>query len=415
MTVRIKSIDVINTAPEGINLTVVKVITTEPGLFGLGCATFSYRHELVEKLIKDYMEPLLIGRDVSRIEELWQLMHQNAYWRNGGVENNAISGIDMALWDIKGKIANMPCYVLLGGKVREGIRVYRHADGENIDDVLDKIDSIVEEGVNVVRVQLGGYGQSNISEQNHVKVNNAPKGIYIDSKSYMDNTLKLFEKVNEKYGNKIELIHDVHGRVSVQDVIRFSKSLEKYNVFYLEDALTLDDIGWSKNLRDKTSLPIAIGELFNNPMEYKELISNRLIDYIRVHISQIGGVSSAKKLQVFSEYYGVKTAWHGPGDMSPIGHAANVHIGLSSTNFGIQEWSGTEPPNNVIQEIDTHNGVLKEVFKGMPVLENGYVYANDKPGWGIEIDEKLAKKFPCKKEVVTWTQTRKYDGSLQRP
>ena len=415
MTVKIHSIDVINTAPEGINLTVVKINTTQAGLYGFGCATFAYRHELVEKLVKDYLEPLLVGRDVSRIEEIWQLMHQNAYWRNGGIENNAISGIDMALWDIKGKIANMPCYELFGGKIREGVRVYRHADGENIEKVLEKIDSIVSQGVNVVRVQFGGYGQSNLSEKNLGKVKNPPQGIYIDPNLYMENTLELFERVNEKYGNSIQLIHDVHGRISVQEAIKFAKKLEKYNIFYLEDALTLDDIGWAKNLREKTSLPIAIGELFNNPSEYKDMISSRLIDYIRVHISQIGGVSPARKLQIFSEAYGVKTAWHGPGDMSPIGHAANIHLGLTSTNFGIQEWSGTEPPNNVIQKIDTHDGILEEVFKGMPVLENGYVYANDKPGWGIEIDEKLAKKFPCKKEVVTWTQTRKFDGSLQRP
>ena len=157
------------------------------------------------------------------------------------------------------------------------------------------------------------------------------------------------------------------------------------------------------------------GELFNNSREWKTIIAEQLIDYFRVHISQIGGITPARKLQIFAEQFGVRTAWHGPGDMSPLAHAANIHIDLAAQNFGIQEWSGIEPPNFVIQELKGPHGALLEVFPGFPEYKDGYVYANDKPGLGVDLDEKEAAKYPCEKTVTTWTQTRGRDGALVTP
>jgi len=415
MSVKIKDVKVILTAPEGINLVVVKVETTAPGLYGLGCATFAYRHLTVEHMVNEYLTPLVLGHDVENIEQLWQLMYQNAYWRGGPIQNSAISGIDMALWDIKGKMANMPVYQLWGGKCREGVSIYRHADGADLNELCDNIEKYKAQGVRNIRCQCGGYGGGGYGDAPATAPTGSPKGVYLDSKTYMRDTIKMFDKVRSKIGWDIGLCHDVHERIHPTDAVIFAKELEPFKLFFLEDAVPLDQGGWLRQLRAKTSIPLAQGELFTNPYEYRFMITENLIDYLRVHVSQIGGVTQARKLQLFAEQYGVRTAWHGPGDMSPIAHAANIHLDLAAQNFGIQEWSGTEPPNFIIQELTGPRQALLEVFPGMPEYRNGYVYANDKPGWGIDIDEKEAAKYPCKKVTTTWTQTRLSDGSLQTP
>lgn len=415
MSVKIKKIRVICTAPEGINLVVVKVETNQPGLYGLGCATFAYRHLAVKTLVEEYLDPLLKDRDAENIEELWQLMHQNGYWRNGPIENNAISGVDMALWDIKGKMAGMPVYQLFGGKCREGIPVYRHADGRDLEELCDNILRFKEMGIQTIRCQCGGYGGDSYGETPLSAPKGAKPGIYLDSKSYIKNTVQLFEGIRNKIGYEMNLVHDVHERIAPVEAIRLARLLEPYDLFFLEDPVSIEQTEWLRQLRNQTSIPIAEGELFNNPVEWKILIAEHLIDYIRVHISQVGGITPARKLQIFAEQFGVKTAWHGPGDMSPLAHAANIHIDLATQNFGVQEWSGIEPPNFVIQELKGPHGALLEVFPGLPEYRNGYVYANEKPGLGVDLDEKEAAKYPCENTVTLWTQTRKKDGSLQTP
>lgn len=415
MAVKIKDIRVICTAPEGINLVVVKVETNQPGLYGLGCATFAYRHLTVQHLVENYLKPLLVGRNAENIEELWQLMHQNGYWRNGPIENNAISGIDMALWDIKGKLANMPVYQLFGGKVREGIPVYRHVDGKNVEEICENIQKFQEMGITHLRCQCGGYGGEGYGNTPATAPAGAQKGVYLDSRKYIRDTVRLFAQIRDKIGYDMALIHDVHERIAPVEVIRLAKELEAFDLFFLEDPVPLEQIQWLRNLRQQTSIPIAQGELFNNPREWKALITEGLIDYIRVHISQIGGITPARKLQIFAEQFGVRTAWHGPGDMSPLAHAANIHIDLAAPNFGVQEWSGIEPPNFVIQELKGPHGALLEVFPGLPEYKDGYVYANDKPGLGVDLNEEEAEKYPCENTITTWTQTRNRDGSLQTP
>ena len=415
MATTIERVRVICTAPEGINLVVVKVDTNQDGLYGLGCATFAYRHMAVKTVVEEYLDPLLKGRNVENIEEIWQLMHQNGYWRNGPIENNAISGVDMALWDIKGKMANMPVYQLFGGKCREGIPVYRHADGKDLSELCENIQRFQEMGITNIRCQCGGYGGDSYGTTPNTSPNGALPGVYLDSRTYIKKTVELFGGIRDKIGYDMNLVHDVHERIAPTEVIRLVKELEPFDLFFLEDPVCIEQTEWLRRLRQQSSIPIAEGELFNNPKEWKTLISEQLIDYIRVHISQIGGITPARKLQIFAEQYGVKTAWHGPGDMSPIAHAANIHIDLAAPNFGVQEWSGIEPPNFVIQDLKGPHGALLEVFPGLPEFDKGYVYANDTPGLGVDINEEEAAKYPCENTVTTWTQTRKRDGSLQTP
>lgn len=415
MSVTIERIRVICTAPEGINLVVVKVETNQPGLYGLGCATFAYRHLTVKHLIETYLAPLLIGRNAENIEELWQLMHQNGYWRNGPVENNAISGIDMALWDIKGKMAGMPVYQLFGGKVREAVPVYRHADGRNLEELCENIERFREMGITTIRCQCGGYGGDSYGTIPETAPKGALPGVYLDSQKYIRDTVKLFAGIRERLGDEIQLVHDVHERISPAEAVQLARELEPFHLFFLEDPVPLEQTDWLRRLRQQSAIPVAQGELFNNGAEWKTLIAEHLIDYIRVHLSQIGGITPVRKLQIFAEQFGVKTAWHGPGDMSPVAHAANIHLDLAAPNFGVQEWSGIEPPNFVIQELREQKGALLEVFDGLPEFKDGYVYANDRPGLGIDINEKETEKYPCASEVTVWTQTRRRDGALQTP
>lgn len=415
MSVTIHDIKVICTAPEGINLVVVKIETSEPGLYGLGCATFAYRHLAVKLVAEEYLRPLLVGRNVENIEDLWQLMHQNGYWRNGPIENNAISGVDMALWDIKGKMANMPVYQLFGGKCREGVPVYRHADGRDLEELCENIRKYQEMGITNIRCQCGGYGGESYGTTPDTAPRGAQPGVYLDSRAYIADTVKLFEGIRNQLGYGINLVHDVHERIAPSEAIRLARELEPFDLMFLEDPVPTEQTQWLRRLREQSAVPIAQGELFNNPQEWKPLITERLIDYIRVHISQAGGITPARKLQIFAEQFGVKTAWHGPGDMSPLAHAANIHIDLAAPNFGVQEWSGIEPPNFVIQELKGPHGALLEVFPGLPEFMDGYVYANEKPGLGVDLNEKEAAKYPCENTVAIWTQTRRRDGSLQTP
>ncbi|MEK3917391.1 enolase C-terminal domain-like protein [Paenibacillus sp. FSL H7-0331] len=397
--ITIRDVKTIMTAPEGINLVVVKIETSEPGLFGLGCATFTQRYLSVASVIDNYMKPFLIGKDVQRIEDIWQTAMVSGYWRNGPELNNALSGVDMALWDIKGKLAGMPVYQLLGGKCREGAAVYKHADGSSPEEVEANAKTYMEQGYRYIRCQMGLYGGRGAAI---TKPENALDGAYYDPKAYMRSIIGLFEHLRSKLGWEVEFIHDVHERLTPIDAVGFAKQLEKFQLFYLEDALPPEQIEWFKNIRQHSTTPLAMGELFNNPNEWVPLIANRLIDFIRIHVSQIGGITPAKKVISLAETFGVRTAWHGPGDVSPVGHAANVHLDVSSINFGIQEWNGFKDE-------------VHEVFSGIPEVRNGYVYPNEKPGLGVDIDEKLAAKFPCSDVLPAWTLARLPDGTSFRP
>jgi len=399
MSLKITKVRAICTAPEGTPLVVVKVETNQPGLYGIGCATYTQRFLTTTHAVDTYFDPLLRDKDPSLIEDIWQMAMVSPYWRNGPILNNALSGVDMALWDIKGKLANMPLYQLFGGKVREGARVYRHADGRTLEEVGDRVQAFIDKGIQVIRLQFGGYGGRNGALE---RPEGACDGAYYDPLGYQLSVLKLFEAMRDRFGFEIEFCHDVHERLEPIEAVRLAKELEPYRLYFLEDALAPEQVDWFKIMRQQTHTPIAMGELFNNPMEWMGLISNRLIDFIRVHISTIGGITPARKLAILCESFGIRTAWHGPRDVSPVGHAANIHLDLTSWNFGIQEWS------------DWTERSL-EVFPGCPELRGGYVYANGKPGLGIDIDEAAAAKYPCNDELPKWTNARRPDGTLARP
>jgi mannonate dehydratase len=413
--VKIRDITTILTAPNGIRLVVVKVETTEPGLVGWGCATFTQRALVVETAIEKYLKPFLIGRNVDEIEDIWQSSYVSSYWRNGPVLFNAMSGVDIALWDIKGKRAGMPLYQLLGGRVRHGADCYFHASGSSFGEVEENARAAMERGFRHVRVQVGtpgyaGYGAratapaSGAGAPDEVGPTN-PRAIW-ESAPYVRMLPKFFEHLRAKLGDEVELLHDVHERVTLNQAINLCKSLEPYRLFFLEDPFPPEENDHFRLLRQQTSIPIAMGELFNSQHEYVPLIKDRLIDFIRIHISQIGGLSPARKVQALSEYFGVRTAWHGPGDASPLAHAAQLALELASYNFGVHEGGGFPKET-------------QEVFVGCPEVKNGYMLAQEKPGLGIEVDEKLAAKFPIPAGPpnfdYSWGTTRRKDGTVIRP
>jgi mannonate dehydratase len=405
---RIRDVQVIATAPQGLRLTVVKVITDQDGLYGYGCGTYTQRAELVVAAVERYLRPFLAGKPADRIDDLWQAMYNSSYWRNGPVLNNAISGVDQALWDIKGRMAGMPVYQLLGGKCREAADCYAHASGREIPEVIDNARKLMAQGFRHIRVQVGVPGQAGYGAGAGAgKVDKLHDAPMFEPEDYLRRALKLLETARKELGDEVELLHDVHERISPIQAVRFCKECERFRLFFLEDPLSPEDIEWFRIIRQQCSTPIAMGELFNSPHEWTPLIRDRLIDYIRIHVSQAGGLTPCRKIAAMGELMGVKTAWHGPGDVSPVGHMANITLDVACYNFGIQE-SVFFPD------------AVREVFQGCPVLKNGYFYANESPGWGIEVNEAAAKKYPYgygetgERQRLNggWGEIRRRDGTI---
>ena len=404
---RITDVRPILTAPAGIRLVVVKVTTSEPALYGLGCATFTQRARVVETAVRQLRE-FLVGKDPTQIEDIWQSSFVSSYWRNGPVLNNAMSGVDMALWDILGKRANLPLYQILGGKARHAVDTYRHASGDTFEDVEESVRGFIAQGYRHVRVQVTVPGQSTYGTGSRGPDSSTPDNQRTqvwEPRAYVRLLPQLFAHLREKLGDEVELLHDVHERIPPILAIQLAKDLESYHLFFLEDPFAPEDIGYFRHLRQQTSTPIAMGELFNNPHEWTSLVSERLIDFIRVHISQVGGLTMARKMAAMCEFFGVRTAWHGPGDVSPVGHAANVHLGLAVPNFGLQE-------------AREFSQAEQDVFPGCPELRDGYYWISERPGLGIDIDEQLAAQFPIKDDPpfdMFWGNVRRRDGSSTKP
>jgi mannonate dehydratase len=416
---KIKDIQVIQTAPAGLRLVAVKVLTDQDGLYGWGCGTYTQRADLVVMAVEKYLKPLLIGHPADRIDDTWQMCYNSSYWRNSGVLNNAISGVDQALWDIKGRQANMPVYQLLGGKCREAADCYGHAGGNEISEIIDSAKRYMDQGFRHVRIQFGipgqaaygsGAGGAAARASSSFKGGMVPplhKAPVFNPSDYCRRAPKVFEAARKALGEEVELLHDTHERITPTQAIQLAKDLEPYRLFFLEDPLSPEDNAYYKHIREASSTPIAMGELFNSPHEWIPLVHDRLIDYIRVHVSQMGGLTPCRKMAAMCEAYNVRTAWHGPGDVSPMGHAANLALDLACYNFGVQEWS---PFNERVQE----------VFSGVTTLKDGYAYANESPGWGIEVNETAAKKYPFGQNERGergrlnggWGEVRKPDGTL---
>ncbi|MGD0498074.1 MAG: enolase C-terminal domain-like protein [Bryobacteraceae bacterium] len=401
----IKDVSVIECEPSGVRLTVVKITTDQDGLYGYGCATFTQRADLVRPAVEKYLKPFLMNKTTDRIEDIWQACYDSSYWKNGPVLNNAISGVDQALWDIKGRQAGMPVYQLVGGKCREAADCYGHAEGADFPNVVEAAKRFIAQGFRTVRVQIGvpgmaGYGGGGAQ---NARVAGLHEGAVFEPAAYLRRAVKMLEICRTELGDEIELLHDVHERISPNQAVQFCKDVEKFKLFFVEDPLSPEDISYFRQIRQQCATPVAMGELFNSPHEWRPLMQEHLIDYIRVHVSQAGGFTPARKIAILGELNGVKTAWHGPGDVSPIGHMANVTLDVVSYNFGIQEYS---PFNDRTQEI----------FSGCPVLKDGYLWVSEKPGWGIEIDEKAAAKAPFTPGRGNlnggWGEVRRRDGTI---
>jgi mannonate dehydratase len=402
---KITNVRPILTAPQSrVRLVVVKVETSEPGLYGLGCATFNQRPLAVKTAVEEYLDPFCRGRDADNIEDIWQTAYTSSYWRNGPVLNNALSGLDQALWDIKGKRAGMPVYQLLGGKARFAVDCYAHASGREIGQVVENVQRLMGEGYRHIRIQLGGYGSPQLSGRGDFQAAGfgAERDSHMLPGPYLRAVPRMFAAVREQCGDAVELLHDIHERVQPIEAIRLCRDLEPFRPFFVEDPFSPEDNGWFKVLRAQSSVPLAMGELFNNPHEWVGLISERLIDFIRVHLSQIGGFTPARKLAALAEVFGVRSAWHGPLDVSPVGHAANAHLDLAIWNFGIQE-------------AVRFNDAMREVFPGAPTMNNGYMHVNEAPGWGVDLDEEAARKFPLPEHPGFWEPVRRGDGTSIRP
>jgi mannonate dehydratase len=406
---RITDVQTILTAPAGIRLVVVKVSTSEPGLYGLGCATFTQRAKVVKTAVDEFLRPFLIGKNPLAIEDVWQSCFVSSYWRSGPVLGNALSGVDMALWDILGKRAGLPVYQLLGGKCRDAVDTYRHASGATLKDVEDAVRKAMESGFRHVRAQIGveglaTYGAAGSTLKGTSATERARTETW-EPRQYTRLVPKMFEHLRVQLGDEVELLHDTHERIPPILAMQLCRDLEPYKLFFLEDPFSPEDVGYFEKLRALTSTPLAMGELFNNPNEWLSLVSGRLIDFIRIHISQIGGLTPARKVAALCEFFAVRTAWHGPGDVSPVGHAANVHLDIAIPNFGIQEARIFTPA-----ELD--------VFPGCPELKNGYYLVSDRPGLGIDLNEEMAAKFPITDDPpfdMRWGNLRRRDGAVTKP
>lgn len=406
---KITDVKTILTQPGGDHLVVVKVLTSEPGLYGIGCATHRERPLAVAAAVNEYLKPFVIGKNPEEIEDIWQSAYVSSYFRQGVTLNNAISGVDGALWDIMGKRANMPVYKLLGGKVRAAVPLYTHTSARELPELEDQVRKAMAAGYRHVRVQLAvpgfsGYGVANPTSDAVQKARPhgvAPSPVF-EPTPYVNNTIRMFDYLRSKIGFDVDYVHDVHERVPPTQALALAKAVEPFRLFFLEDALAPEDVAWFQHMRQQSSTPLAMGELFVNRNEWLPLVANRWIDFIRCHISAIGGLSQARKIAATCEMFGVRTAWHGPANVSPVGHAVNLHLDLTISNFGIQE------ENKFTEK-------LREVFPGTPEIQGGYLYANDRPGLGIDIDEKAAAKYPYQGAGESRGNDRRMDGTLVRP
>ncbi|MGH2460176.1 MAG: enolase C-terminal domain-like protein, partial [Chloroflexota bacterium] len=335
---KIKEIRCIRTRPAG-TWVVVKVITDQPGLYGIGSA-HDYNHtDAVVDVVDQFYAPRLIGRDAGQIEDVWQSTFTCGYWRNGPILNAALGGIDVALWDIKGKEAGMPIYKLLGGPCRAAAPCYAHASGDTVEALEDDVRGYLEEGYPVVRCQLGPYGGGGFVDLEQA---NRPRNAWaqpkvFDDEVYVENIVKMFAHLREKLGFGVKLTHDVHEHLRPTSAVTLAKLLEPYRLFFLEDVLPPEQIAYYRLIRQQCATPQAMGELFVNANEWLPLITERLIDFIRVRVSKVGGITQAQKIAHLAEWFGVQTAWQEGGNTDPINQMAALHLDLASWNFGIQE------------------------------------------------------------------------------
>ena len=400
----IKEIKVFVSCP-GRNFVTIKIITDD-GIYGLGDATVNGREMAVVAYLEEHVIPCLLNKDPHQIEDIWQYLYKGAYWRRGPITMAAIAAVDMALWDIKGKVAGLPVYQLLGGKSRNGIMAYGHANGESIEETLKNLGDFISKGFKVVRLQCaipgleGTYGTLG-DKKDYFELQSdrplPPEQPWSTSK-YLNFIPELFKQAREKYGYDIQLVHDVHSRLTPIEAAHLGKLLEPYKLMFLEDASPADNQDGYKIIRNHTTTPLAIGEIFNSVWDAKDLIVNQSIDYLRVAITHGGGITPMIKMAAFAAMYNIRMAPHGAPDLSPICHAAHAHFNIWVPNFGVQEFIGfgTE--------------ILNSVFSYPLTFDNGFILLEDKPGLGVDFNEEEASKYVYKRSYLP--VSRLEDGTL---
>ena len=386
----------------GRNFVTLKV-STDQGIYGLGDATLNGRELAVASYLQDHLIPCLIGRDPFQSEDIWQYFYRGAYWRRGPVTMTAVAAIDMALWDIKGKAFETPVYNLLGGKSRDAVLVYGHANGRSIEETEDEVAKYISLGYRAVRAQTGIPGLTSTYgvAKDKMYYEPAEKGLppenFWSTEKYLLHIPRLFESLRLKFGDEIYLLHDVHHRLTPIEAARLGKSLEPYHLFWLEDAVTAELQEGFRIVRQHTATPLALGEVFNSIWDTHILITEQLIDYIRMTIVHSGGITHLKKVASLAELYHVRTGCHGATDLSPVSMAAALHFDIAINNFGIQEYM-------------VHTKETDEVFPHAYSFKDGFLYPGDAPGFGVDYDEPLAARFPYQRAYLP--VNRKEDGTM---
>lgn len=403
--------DVIVTSPDR-NFVTLK-ITTSDGVTGLGDATLNGRELAVVAYLTEHVVPLLIGRDPARIEDTWQFLYRSAYWRRGPVTMAAIAAVDVALWDVKAKVAGLPLYQLLGGASRTGLLTYGHASGKDLPELFDSVRDHQEQGYKAIRVQTGVPGLTSIYGIASNATFDANSGVRYDhepaqrgalpaeedwdTRSYLRHVPTVFEAVRNEFGPEIPLLHDGHHRMTPIQAARLGKSLEPYDLFWLEDVTPAENPEALRLVRQHTTTPLAIGEIFNTVWDYQQIIREQLIDYVRSAVTHTGGITHLKKVLDYASQYQIKSGMHGPTDISPVGMAAAMHLGLAIHNFGIQEYM-------------KHGAKTDEVFRQSFTFEGGMLHPGEQPGIGVELDERAAAAYPYAQAYLPYN--RLADGTV---
>jgi mannonate dehydratase len=396
---------VIITCP-GRNFVTLK-LTTDDGVTGVGDATLNGRELAVASYLTDHVCPLLLGRDASRIEDTWQYLYKGGYWRRGPVTMTAIAAVDTALWDIKGKVAGLPVYQLLGGRSRDGVTVYGHANGETVPEVLDEVARFLDLGYRAVRVQVGIQGISSIygvsTDTAHHESGYVPaaattaEGSDWSTARYLHQIPALFEAVRARFGFDFALLHDAHHRLTPIEAARLARRVEEYQLFWLEDLVPAELQEGFRIIRQHTTTPLAVGEVFNSIWDCQQLITEQLIDYIRADVVHAGGITHLRRIFQLAELYHVRSGSHGANDLSPVCLAAALHIDISIPNFGIQEYM-------------RHSAQTDEVFPHSYHFADGYLHPGEEPGLGVDIDEELAARYPYQRAYLP--TNRLVDGTV---
>jgi mannonate dehydratase len=408
----ISSAEVLVSSP-GRNFVTLR-LRTDDGLVGLGDGTVNGRELSVASYLRDHVAPLLIGRDAHRIEDTWQYLYRGAYWRRGPITMAAIAAVDTALWDIKAQAANLPLYQLLGGRSRSGCLAYGHASGRELPELFDSVRAHLAQGYRAIRIQTGIPGFDSVygvaasanagtgtgsSRYDHepARRSAAPVEETWDTRAYLRHIPGVFEAVRNEFGPELPLLHDAHHRLTPIQAARLGSLLEPYDLFWLEDVTPAENQAALRLVREHTTTPLAIGEVFNTIWDYRDLIEEQLIDYVRSPVTHAGGITGLRRILDYAAVYQIRSGVHGPTDISPVGLAAALHLGVAIPNFGIQEYM-------------KHSADTDLVFEPRYRFDDGLLHPPEAPGLGVSYVDEVADRFPY--EPAYLPVNRLTDGSL---